>query len=86
MLIIMKALVVHNSDKIKDVFIGETEQELIDKLLSSKYRRDVLDRIADSLSEEEADAKANHPIMMDEITRLYHDGDSQDGYTILECK
>lgn len=82
----MKALIVHNSDEVKAVFVGVTDQEVIDKLLLSEYRDDILDRIADVLDEEEADKKANAPVTMEEITDLYHDGDSEDGYTLLETK
>lgn len=82
----MKALVVHNSDKVKDVFIGVTDQEIVDKLLKSKYKEDIIDRVADNLSEHEADMIGQSPIEMYEITALYLDGDSEDGYTLLETK
>lgn len=82
----MKALVVHDSDKVKDVFIGVTDQEILGKLEKSRYWAGITDRIAGGLDEEEADAKANEPISMDEVTSLYHDGDSQDGYTLMETK
>lgn len=82
----MKALVVHDSDKVKDVFIGVTDQEILGKLEKSRYWAGITDRIANGLDEEEADAKSNEPISMDEVTSLYHDGDSQDGYTLMETK
>lgn len=78
----MKALVVHNSDEVKCVFVGVTEQEILDKLKGSLYWEDIVSRICD---EDEDSFKEEEINISDHIDGyLVHDGDSEDGYTLLE--
>lgn len=72
-------IVVHNSDKVKDVFSGGTRGEILDKLKKSKYWSDIKERV-----QEENESTSS--IRMNHITSLYHDGDSEDGYTLILMK
>lgn len=95
----MKALIVHNSDEVKSVFIGETNEEIISKLKadpgisnmwgtftawSDIVDRTVVDTEVDSDSLDDGVITSEDQITMEHITDLYHDGDSEDGYTLLE--
>jgi hypothetical protein len=77
---LFKVLIVHNSDEIKACFIGTTDEELVTKIMSSEYQEDINNRLRDELDDDEHDFIVN----MEAITSLYHDGDSEDGYTLLE--
>lgn len=84
----MKALVVHNSDEVKAVFIGFSESEIFEKLKVSKYWEDISSRTEDYWSEWDEENRGGFDeskIAFDDVTSLYHDGDSIDGYTILEA-
>lgn len=69
----MKALVVHNSDEVKAVFVGSKET-ILSNIKASEYWEDITSRLP--LEDEE--------ITLDTITELYHDGDSEDGYTLVD--
>jgi hypothetical protein len=83
----MKALIIYNSDEVKVCFIG-TEKEILEKLKKSEYWEDITDR---SIHEKDPDFDddvdiTEENITLDNVTDLYHDGDSEDGYTLLEAK
>lgn len=77
----MKALIVHDSDGIFDCFIGETEDEILIKVLNSKHGEDIMNRLNDD-DEKEIDKT---DVTMEQVTSLYHDGDSECGYTLVEA-
>lgn len=74
----MKALIVHNSDKVKACFIGKDNAELLDKIMASEYSDDILDRLGEKTE------GIGIVVSIDTITDLYHDGDSEDGYTLID--
>lgn len=86
---LIKALIVHNSDKVKTCFIG-TEEQIFEKLKASPYWEDVVNRLVDEdLEDEELEEsyQTNHESkitiwMID--SDLHHDGDSEDGYTLIQ--
>lgn len=80
----MKALMVHNSDEVKACFIGETEEEILGKLKLSEYWEDIVDRLKDDGVIDRSMEEDIDLIKMDDVTSLYHDGDSEDGYTLLD--
>ena len=60
-------------------------------LRNSEYWEDIVDRLVDSDLEEDDEpsdeqVKKEDDITMWYITQLSHDGDSEDGYTLLEAK
>lgn len=74
-------LIVHNSDEVKDCFIGEIEEEILIKLKKSEYNEEIelrLEELGEKLGEKYSIYN------LDNITRLYHDGDSEDGYILLQ--
>ena len=77
----MNALIVHNSDEVKACFIG-TEKEILAKLKESEYWEDITDR-CNNLKDLD-DPGEEEEITIDDVTDLYHDGDSEDGYTLIE--
>jgi hypothetical protein len=83
----MKVLIVHNSDEVKDCFIGETDEIILEKLKNSEYWEDITNRlIYDQYPDFDDDEKiAEKEIILENVTDLYHDGDSEDGYTLLEA-
>lgn len=69
----MLILIEHNSNEIVNVFIGNNEEEL---LMDVEANMDP--KILDELCEEyEWDA-----ITIENLTSLYHDGDSENGFTL----
>lgn len=85
----MKALVVHNSDQVKAVFVG-TEEQIRSRLKKSKYWKSVISRlvnedIKDEDLEESWQVRTEDDITIQRIvSNLFHDGDSEDGYTLLD--
>lgn len=79
----MKVLIVHNSDRVRACFYGSTTDVLISKILYSKYHDDILNRLIEGCADD--DPIDENSITIDMITSLYHDGDSLNGYTILEA-
>lgn len=92
----MKALIVHDADEVKDLFIGETDEEILQKLRSSEYWEDIVERLVvpeeeavfeEGDDEEDPYIRSEDQITLDEIhCSLHHDGDSQDGYSLFKCK
>lgn len=83
----MKALIVHNSDEVKDCFIGETDEIILEKLRNSKYWEDITHRLVHNqdLDLDDDELPTEEDIALENVTDLYHDGDSEDGYTLLEA-
>lgn len=77
----MKALIVHNSDEVKACILGYSEEEILEKLKATEYWEDVVNRINDASSEDPVD---EDQITLSGVTNLYHDGDSEDGYTLIQ--
>lgn len=70
-----KILVIHDSDQVRNVITG-TFDEILHKLIKSDYFEDISERLGSF-----PEGHAGHIITI--ITQeLYHDGDSQVGYTI----
>lgn len=69
----MQVLVIHNSDEVKDVIVG-TSQVILTTLKNTTYWADVVHRLEYPPGD----------ITLDMVTDLYHDGDSEDGYSLLE--
>lgn len=88
----MKALIVHNSDEVKACFVGETDEELVEKIMASEYGDDIAERVAqDKEAEDDEDEDEDTPvttktytITVNDIASLYHDGDSVDGFTLID--
>lgn len=86
----MKALIVHNSDEVKACFVG-TEEEIFIKLKASSYWEDITTRIVDenldeAYIEEGWQVNDEKDITLQQIIdNLHYDGDSEDGYTLLEA-
>jgi len=86
----MKALIVHNSDEVKACFIG-TKKEIFLKLKTSEYWEDITNRLVDEdLSDEDVEEgwQVNNEkdiTLVQIVDNLHHDGDSEDGYTLLEA-
>lgn len=78
----MKALIVHDSDEVKACFIGKTDEEIIEKLKKSEHWEDVVERLLQDPDERE---EQEPKITMSDITSLFHDGDSEDGYTLIDA-
>lgn len=72
----MTVLVVHNSDEIGEVFSGN-EEDMLEKLKKSNYWEEITDRL-DDIEEDD--------ITLSNITDLYHDGDSEWGFELVETK
>lgn len=85
----------------KGIFVGETEEEILSKVKAhpdtweditsqlegtAEYYQGITG-ITDERREEMEDNDEFDPdlITMDMITSLYHDGDSTDGYTLMEA-
>lgn len=81
----MKALIVHDSDEVKACFIGQTNKEILEKLKKSEYWEDIVNRVC-SNDEDDEDAVKEQDITIEDHIDGYlpHDGDSEDGYTLLE--
>ena len=93
-------LVVHNSDEVKAVFIGDTIASIMKRVISTSYGNDIEERSLDYFNEEQremAEEKDRGWVDVTELpteymianaevllNRLYHDGDSQDGYTLFD--
>lgn len=86
----MKALIVHNSDQAKACFVSRfvtktaSERELVDKVMKSKYGPDILERLNDSREAEDFTVDESN-ITLTQIASLHHDGDSEDGYTLMDA-
>ncbi len=86
----MKVLVVHNSDEVKEVFTGETEAELLEKIKKWEdwpYLEKEIEENWDEWSGEEMDEEipfSEALITLEHITQFTHDGDSSDGYTQIQ--
>ena len=82
----MKALIVHNSDEVVACFIGETDLEIIKKLKKNQdYWQDIMDRLNEGEDENTEEYVLPDDVTMYDITDLYHDGDSEDGYTLIDA-
>lgn len=78
------ALVVHDSDEVKDVFIGVDKETILVNLKISKYWKDIVERLEEAYGEDEDFPEDE--VTLDTVTELHHDGDSEDGYTLLQTK
>jgi hypothetical protein len=84
------SLVVHNSDEVKGVFIGFTKDEILSKLKESKYWENIIGRLEEEFVpvSDEDDIEGREfkidDIDLDTVTELHHDGDSEDGYTLIQ--
>lgn len=83
-----KAIVIHNSDEVKAVILGGDKQHLLQKLRYSEYWEDITTRlINEKATEEHWTVQREEDITIDRIVGyLHHDGDSEDGYTLLDTK
>jgi hypothetical protein len=85
----MLVLVVHNSDEVSRVFFGETKEEILQKVFKDhEVCEDIRERLIDEeiIREGEDDNDESLPIEFNldmVIDNLHHDGDSEDGYTLL---
>lgn len=96
-------LVVHNSDKAKAVFVGDSVKVIIKRLMGLSYGQDIEKRSLEYYNDDRRqDAKEDGKEYIDAdtipfndlpddmikymIERLYHDGDSEDGYTLFETE
>lgn len=85
----MKALVEHNSDEVITVFIGETDEEILAKVKAREH----WDWLKEDIEEywDKYDDGGNEipfsedKITMEDLTDIHHDGDSSNGYTLLEA-
>lgn len=92
-------LVVHNSDEVKAVFVGDTIKSIIKRVMGSKHGQDIINRSLvyyndymsdDHMKEDYIDVDEipfndlEDDFIEELITRLYHDGDSEDGYTLFD--
>jgi hypothetical protein len=73
----MDVLIIHNSDEVIDCFVG-TQEEILIKVKASKYWEDIIERLDYCMIPE--------VITLNMIETLYHDGDSEDGYTLFVNK
>ena len=92
-------LVVHNSDEVKAVIVGNSIEEIMDRVRNTTYGQDIEDRSLEYYNDdmrEEAEEKDEGWVDAEEIpkdyliknaklllSRLDHDGDSEDGYTLF---
>lgn len=81
----MKALIVHNSDEVIACFTGETEEEILEKLKKSEHWEDIINRLSDEEFIDNFEGNKPNNITMDNVTDLFHDGDSEDGYTLIDA-
>ena len=92
-------LVVHNSDEVKAVFVGDSIKAIIKRVMGTSYGNDIEKRSLEYYNEYMSDdhekedyvdvteipfLDLTNDILEYMITRLYHDGDSEDGYTLLD--
>lgn len=85
----MQVLVIHNSDEVKDVVVG-TDKEILQILRNTTYWEDIVARLRSdgslnyhNLSAPRTDFDERE-VTLEMVTTLYHDGDSEDGYSLLE--
>jgi len=71
-------LAVHDSDEVHDIYAADSEEEMLEILKDTEWWEDIIDRVRDE-DEEPLEEKL---ITLEHITDLYHDGDSEVGYTI----
>lgn len=74
------ALIVHDSDGIFECFVGNTSAEILEQVKKSERLEDILERL-NGYDEEEI---TEENLTMDQIESLKHDGDSEEGYTLIE--
>lgn len=93
-------LVVHNSDEVKAVFVGDSIKAIIMRVMGTNHGNDIENRSLDYYNDdmrEIAEEKDEGWVDVTELPieyliehaevlleRLYHDGDSQDGYTLFD--
>ena len=68
-------LAVHDSDQVHNIYAADSIEEMIEELQDSPWWEDIVSRL-----EEDEIEETN--ITIDDITSLYHDGDSVVGYTL----
>lgn len=90
-------LVVHNSDVVKAVFVGELH-DLMTRVMQTSYGNDIekrsLEYYNDDMSADNERWVNRDEIPLSYLTehaealldRLYHDGDSEDGYTLFNTE
>lgn len=94
-------LVVHNSDEVKAVFVGDTLKSIMKRVMNTKHGADIEKRSIEYYNDDKKqDAEEEnkewvdveeipwkdvpHDMIKYMIERLYHDGDSEDGYTLFD--
>lgn len=78
----MNVLIVHNSDEVIAAF-GGTDEEIFQKIKDSHFWSDIVKRMAE-LEDDEGEPLMEEAINLQSfVNELYHDGDSQNGYTLL---
>lgn len=72
----LQFIVVHDSDEVHDVIAADNKSDLFKAIMKSTWKNDIVERLEDEDIEEE-------DITLDNIINtLYHDGDSEVGYTL----
>jgi len=69
----LNLLAVHDADQVHNIYGADSEEEMLEILKDSRWWEDIKDRI---------EYKEEDDITLDDITYLYHDGDSEVGYTL----
>lgn len=76
------ALIVHDADGIFECFVGNSYSEILEQVKNSKWLKAILERLNGYDEEEEEITEEN--LTMDHVESLKHDGDSEEGYTLIE--
>lgn len=82
--LVLLTVVVHDSDSVKKVYHDISRLDMVSQILSDDEDKDwrIRERVLGDSFEDEIETQSN--ITLDDILELYHDGDSEVGFTLKE--